>query len=158
MCFNDRIKCFMTDPQGCSRHTRPRGRATRANRSAYMVHRWREGGVDTWQAMRVHTDAPVVPRDSVEACKRWDHGLMGPSKSIGAVTQRRYMALAFILAKSSFFLSLGLNPLNLKFSIRRGEAWCIESIVPRRSREHGVHRITIKTHASNHILSNVFDD
>ena len=85
-------------------------------------------------------------------------GVMDPGKSIGAVTQRRYMALAFILAKSSFFLSLGLNPLNLKFSIRRGEAWCIGSIVPRRSREHGVHRITIKTHASNHILSNVFDD
>ena len=41
---------------------------------------------------------------------------MGPGNSIGAVTQRRYSALSFILVYPFLFLRVGLCPLNLKFA------------------------------------------
>ena len=41
---------------------------------------------------------------------------MGPSNSIGAVTQRHYSAPSFILVHPFLFLRVGLCPLNFKFA------------------------------------------
>ena len=66
-------------------------------------------GVDTWQeAMWVHADAREG-RHVARGAGVWRaHGLVGPSESIGAVTQMRYRALPFIRADFPVFLRVGL--------------------------------------------------
>ena len=67
------------------------------------------GGTDTWQG---HASPRGRPSGATWRCERLAsdgaHGLVGPGKSIGAVTQRRYAAPHFILAKLFLFLRVGL--------------------------------------------------
>ena len=86
-------------------HARPRGRAA----WAHAEPRWREGGADSWHGPRKSTQTPGWHHVASEGASRWRaHGLVGPGWSIGAVTQMRYFAPAYILTFSSLFLRVGL--------------------------------------------------
>ena len=67
------------------------------------------GGTDAWQG---HASPRERPGGAMWhewwAGRWWAHGLVGPGKSIGAVTQRRYTAPRFILTCSIDFLYVGL--------------------------------------------------
>ena len=86
-------------------HARPRGSATRAHESACVARRWRgcvAGPRESTRTPRWHHMAES------QAGRWWAHGLVGPGKSIGAVTQRRYAALPYILTYPTNFLRVGL--------------------------------------------------
>ena len=77
-------------------HARPHGSATLTHAWRWRDHASPHGrpGGTTWRWERLASDGPT--------------GIVGPGNSIGTVTQRRYFAPPFILAKSPLFLCVGL--------------------------------------------------
>ena len=70
---------------------------------------WRRGGADAWHGHASPRGRPSgVTWQESQAGKQWVHGLVGPGKSIGMVTQRRYKALHYILTYPTNFLRVGL--------------------------------------------------
>ena len=77
------------DPRGCNV-----ARKATWQRHASPCKRLRGSEVARMRgnATRVHSDAWVAPRGSVRGLRVMGHGLVGPGKIIGAVTQMRYAA------------------------------------------------------------------
>ena len=81
-------------------HARPRGSVTRTH-----VLRWHERVAGPCKSTLTPGCRHVVVW---EAGRWWAHGLVGPSKSIGAVTQSCYATLPYILTKFTDFFRVGL--------------------------------------------------
>ena len=94
-------------------HARPHDSATQAHASACMARRWRgcvAGPRESTRTPRWHHVAES------QAGRWWDHGLVGPGKSIGAVMRRRYTTLPYIPTCPTNFLLVGLcSLLSFKF-------------------------------------------
>ena len=108
-------------------------------------------GADTWQeATRVHADARVGRIVAIGVVIWRAHGLVGPGKKFGVVTQMRYCAPIFILTIFRYFICVGLCPTHvLPFAgdvdARRGQ------IRLGRRRSHGPEstRSSNQAHAQN---------
>ena len=57
---------------------------------------------------QVHADAPVAPRGRESGWQEMGPRVSGQGRSIGAVTQRHYAALCYILTYPTNFLRVGL--------------------------------------------------
>ena len=96
--------------RGCDAALRPRGRGAGGPREAQEAHRARTCGTRPHVSMQVHADARVG-HHVVMGVGIWRaHGLVGPGKKFGAVTQMRYRAPIFKLTKHRYFFRVGLCP------------------------------------------------
>ena len=97
-------------PRGCNAALRPHGRVVGVPREAQVAHRTRTRGRRPRVSTQVHADA-CVGRHVAMGANIWRaHGLVGPGKKFGAVTQMRYRAPIFILTIFRYFFRVGQCP------------------------------------------------
>ena len=95
-------------PRGCDAALRPRGRAASGPHEAQAAHKARTRGRRPRMSTQVHANTRVG-RHVAMGVNIWRaHGLVGPAKKFGAVTQMRYRAPIFKLESFGHFFHVGL--------------------------------------------------
>ena len=95
-------------PRGCDAALRPRGWAAGGPCEAQAAHRARTRDRRPRVSTSVHEDARVGRHVAMGVSIWRAHGLVGPSKKFGAVTQMRYRAPIFNLDTFGHFFRVGL--------------------------------------------------
>ena len=83
--------------RGCDVALKPHGRVASGPREAQAAHRTQTRGRRPHMSTQVHADARVGRHVAMGVDIWRAHGLVGPGKKFGVVTQMRYHAPIFIL-------------------------------------------------------------
>ena len=109
----------MGPPHGCDAALRPRGRVVGGPREVQEAHRARPRGKGATRP-RGSTWAPLWGATWQRVGKWRAHGIVGPSKIVGAVTQMCYRTSIFKHVISKYFFRVGLCSHTIHFCRLRG--------------------------------------
>ena len=115
---------------------------------AQEAHRARTRGKRPRVSTQVHVDARVGHHVASEVGRCRAHGIVGPGKELGAVTQKRYRTPLFKLTNRHIFFHMGLCPTRfLLFASDMATQWASDSIKTKEIAWTRVHAIVNQAHA-----------